>query len=127
MHKLGSLHLRLSVLYVLIGMGWGLHMAISGDHSSFPAHAHLNLVGYVSVFLYGLFYRSLPALPAGRLEWSQFALAHLGVVLMVPGVALAHGENVAVGEPLAAVGSLITFAAMILFALIVYRRTAAVA
>lgn len=124
MHKLGSLNLRLSVIYILIGMTWGLHMAISGDHSTYPAHAHLNLVGYVSVFLYGLFYRSLPDRPAGRLEWSQFALAHIGVVVMVPGIALAHADNMALGEPLAAAGSLITFAGMILFALIVFRRTA---
>jgi hypothetical protein len=35
-------------------------MAASRDHSSTPAHAHLNLLGWVSLFLFGIYYRMHP-------------------------------------------------------------------
>jgi len=38
-------------------MAWGIFMAASRDHSSMPAHAHLNLLGWVSLFLFGIYYR----------------------------------------------------------------------
>ena len=43
---------RAAVLLVVAGMIWGIVMAISQDHSTFPAHAHLNLLGWVSLFLF---------------------------------------------------------------------------
>jgi hypothetical protein len=41
----------------LIGMGLGIAMGISQDFSLTPVHAHLNLLGWVSMLLYGLYYR----------------------------------------------------------------------
>ena len=34
---------------VLAGMLWGLQTARTDDHSAFPAHAHLNLLGFVAL------------------------------------------------------------------------------
>ena len=51
--KASSLSFQAAVLFVLAGMVWGLQMAISNDHSAFPAHAHLNHLGFVSLFLFG--------------------------------------------------------------------------
>jgi hypothetical protein len=53
------------MLLVLAGMLWGLQMAITDDHSAFPAHAHLNLFGFVALFLFGIFYRLNPVVEAG--------------------------------------------------------------
>ena len=52
-----NLCFRAAMLLVLAGMLWGLQMAITDDHSAFPAHAHLNLLGFVALFLFGIFYR----------------------------------------------------------------------
>src|SRR5437764_922833 len=46
--KASILSFRTAVLIVIVGMIWGIVMAISQDHSTFPAHAHLNLLGWVS-------------------------------------------------------------------------------
>ena len=60
--KASTLCFRAAVVLVVIGMLWGLQMAISGDHSAHPAHAHLNLLGWVCLFLFGIYYRLHPAL-----------------------------------------------------------------
>jgi uncharacterized protein YhhL (DUF1145 family) len=54
--KPSSLSFQAAVLLVIVGMVWGIVMAISQAHSAMPAHAHLNLLGWVSLFLFGLFY-----------------------------------------------------------------------
>jgi hypothetical protein len=49
--KASSLCFKAAVVLVMVGMLWGLQMAISQDHSALPAHAHLNLLGWVTLFL----------------------------------------------------------------------------
>ncbi len=65
--KASALSFRAAVLFALIGMGMGIAMAIARDHSVMPAHAHLNLLGWVSLFLFGIYYRLNPALDVSRL------------------------------------------------------------
>ena len=60
--KNSSLCFQAAVLFVLFGMVWGIQMAISDDHSAFPAHAHNNLLGFVSLFLFGFYYYLHPTL-----------------------------------------------------------------
>src|SRR3978361_1658440 len=64
--KTSSLCFQAAVLFVLVGMGWGIQMAASHDHSAMPAHAHLNLLGWVSLFMFGVFYHLHPAVDASR-------------------------------------------------------------
>ena len=64
-----------SITYFVIGIGLGVFMGASGNHSLFPAHAHINLLGWALMGLTGLLYRSgavgpchlaLLVVPAGR-------------------------------------------------------------
>jgi hypothetical protein len=48
--KASSLSFLAAAVLALAGMVWGIVMAISGDHSEMPAYAHLNLLGWVSLF-----------------------------------------------------------------------------
>ena len=109
-----------AVLFVLAGMVWGLQMAISNDHSAFPAHAHLNLLGWVSLFLFGIYYRLNPALDRSKAALVQVGIWSLGTVVMGVGVGLVHTGHEA-GDPIAAVGSLIVLAGMITFGWLVFR------
>tara|TARA_R110002020_G_scaffold39991_6_gene118333 strand:- start:101 stop:424 length:324 start_codon:yes stop_codon:yes gene_type:complete len=99
-------------------MALGIYMAASHDHGLSPAHAHLNLVGWVSVALYGLYYHAVPTAAAMRLARIQVGAATLGVILLAPGVALA---NLGMTEAPAVIGSLITIVSMALFAAVVIR------
>jgi len=118
--KASSLSFKGAVLCVIAGMAWGLHMAISDNHSAFPAHAHLNLVGWVSLFLIGIYYRLHPALERARSAHLQVWSWLVGTVVMAIGVGLVHTVTEA-GEPLAAGGSLIVFASALLFAWLLFR------
>lgn len=112
--------LKISVLYLIAGMVLGLAMGLSGNHQFFPAHAHINLIGWVSFALYGLIYRQFPATASTPLVRWHFWVSNIGALLLVVGIA---GINAGYGGfiPLAGTGSVATLAGAIIFAIILYR------
>jgi hypothetical protein len=118
-----SLSFRLAVLFVIVGMAMGIAMAMSQDHSAMPAHAHLNLLGWVSLFLFGIYYERRPALDRSRLALIQVGVWSGGTVLLTIGVAAVH-MGYAAAEPIAAISSIIVLAAVLLFAYFVFRPDA---
>ena len=64
-----------AVVSVMLGMIWGMQMSISEDHSMSPVHAHLNLVGWATMALFGIYYRLTPAAAAARLAKLHAVLA----------------------------------------------------
>ena len=118
--KASSLSFQAAVVIVVAGMIWGLQMAISRDHAAPPAHAHLNLLGYVSLFLFGLYYRLHPSLDRSRAALVQVAVWIAGTIVMTIGVGLVHTGREA-GDPFAAIGSLVVLADMVMFGWLVYR------
>jgi drug/metabolite transporter (DMT)-like permease len=119
--KASSLSFQAAILFVLAGMIWGIQMAVSNDHSAFPAHAHLNLLGWVSLFLFGIYYRLNPALDRSRCANIQVAIWSAGTLILSIGVALVHTGH-ETGDPIAAIGSLIVLGGMVFFGWIVYRQ-----
>ena len=90
--KASALSFRAAVLFALtgMGMGMGIAMAIARDHAVTPAHAHLNLLGWVSLFLFGLYYRLNPALDVSRLALVQVGVWSVGTVVLTIAVAAIH-------------------------------------
>ncbi|TMV10593.1 hypothetical protein [Arenibacterium halophilum] len=109
----------LGVLSVLIGMVWGIQMAATHDHLLSPAHAHLNLLGWVSFSIYAFFYHLVPNAAQGLLPKVHFALALVGLVVLVPGIAMAH---MGVNEGVAAAGSILSLLSMLVFGVIILRH-----
>lgn len=118
--KASSVSFQAAVLFVLFGMMWGMQMAISNDHSAFPAHAHLNLLGWVSLFLFGVYYRLHPALDLSRAALVQVGIWCIGTIVMTIGVGLVHTGHES-GDPIAGIGSLFIFCGMAFFAWLVFR------
>ena len=119
--KASSLSFLAAVAVALVGMAWGIQMAISQDHSTLAAHAHLNLLGWVSLFLFGVFYRLHPALDGARIARLQVWIWLAGTAILTIGVAMIHSGRPS-GEPLAGVGSIIALADMLLFGWLVLRQ-----
>lgn len=119
--KASSLCFQAAVLLVLAGMMWGVIMAISGDHSAMPAHAHLNLLGWVSLFLFGIFYHLHPAIDSARTALVQVWVWIIATVIQSIGVGLVHTGHES-GDPIAAVSSVILLLDMVLFGWLVLRR-----
>ena len=118
--KASSLSFQAGVVLLVAGMIWGIQMGISKDHAAMPAHAHLNLLGFVSLFLFGFYYRLHPSLDRSRTALAQITVWIAGTITMIIGVGLVHTGRDA-GEPLAAIGSLIVLAAVLMFGWKVYR------
>jgi hypothetical protein len=119
---LDSLMMRAGVMFLVIGMVWGIEMGIRQDFSMAPAHAHFNLVGGVLLFVFGLYYRMVPAARDSTLAKWQGGLHLTGALLFPVGVAVVikKGESFIV---LPIIGSLIVLAAVAVFALIVFRTS----
>jgi hypothetical protein len=121
---IGSLMMCTSVVILLVGMLAGIAMGIQQNFVLAPAHAHLNLIGGVLLFLFGLYYRLVPAAGTSMLAKVQGWLHMIGAILFPAGVAvvLLKGSSF---EAAPVAGSLIVVAAMALFAVIVFRTSRA--
>jgi peptidoglycan/LPS O-acetylase OafA/YrhL len=121
---IGPLMMCVGAVILVAGMLAGIVMGIEQDFTLAPAHAHLNLVGGVLLFLFGLYYRLVPAAGKSSLAKVQGWLHIVGAIVFPLGIAIV----VLKGEALIAlpiVGSLIVVAAMALFAVIVFRTAQA--
>jgi hypothetical protein len=112
-----------AILFALSGMVLGIWMGITGPEvfNFAPVHAHINLVGWATLFLCGLWYRGAPLAAATVLAQTHFWLAAVGAVLLVIGIVGAVAPNPSL-ERVVIPGSLITLAGMILFLIIVARH-----
>lgn len=121
---IASVMMRASAVLLLIGMLAGVVMGMRQDFALASAHAHLNLVGGVLLFMFGLYYRLVPA--AGRLAMAtvQGAMHIAGALLFPAGIALVilKGHSY---EITAIAGSLVVIVAVALFVAIVFRTSRA--
>jgi hypothetical protein len=124
--KLSNLFLRLAVAFALLGVGLGYFMGATHQFLLSPVHAHINLLGWVSMFLYGLFYRAAPDAAAGWLPKVHAALAILGLPVMMIGLTiqlLAVPSLMAVVPPMMVAGPTLVVLGMVAFAAVVFRAT----
>ena len=102
----------------LTGMSLGVWMGVNKDFSLAPVHAHVNLLGWATLALYGLYHRGVER-ASDRLAWAQAALGASAVPLMTGGLA-AYLTTYADGfEPLIIAGALSAITSMFLFFVVV--------
>lgn len=114
--------LRLAVLYGIAGIGLGLYMSATNDFAWHPVHAHLNLLGWVAMTLFGLFYRAFPLAAESTLAKMHFWIyvpAHFAQMVLLT---LLYRGNGAV-EPALGVMSILVGVAFLCFAVVVWRHT----
>lgn len=98
----------------LAGMGLGMFMGIAQDFTLTPVHAHTNLLGFVALMLYGLYYRGVPTI--GHLARVQIGAAILGVPLVAIGLSVELTRPEVAGAFVAVVaGSLLSMVSLGLF------------
>lgn len=103
----------------LVGTLWGLHMGISEDHTLAAAHGHLNLVGFVSMSVFGAYYGLNRGGAEGLMAKAHFGLALISVVIFVVGMVLVlSGE----GNGLVKLGSVLVILNFAFFVLVVARN-----
>ncbi len=122
--RLPSLIIAASTTILVAGVVAGIVMGIRQNFTLAPAHAHLNLVGGVLLFLVGLYYKVVPAAAELALARLQGWLHLSGAILFPLGIALVLGVGHGF-EPVAIVGALVVLAAMMLFGVVVLRTSGA--
>lgn len=124
MPRISQLYFKAAVLFFLAGILVGLKMAISGNHDVVPAHAHINLLGWVSCAIFGTYFALCPAKADKRLAMPQFGLYVLSVAMIAVALYL-MGTGYPQIEPVAAIGSILALVAAIMFAFIVFAPDSA--
>lgn len=118
--------LRLAVLFALVGVSLGYWMGMTQQFGLSPVHAHINLLGWASMFLYGLFYRLFPQAGEGVLPKIHLGLAATGLPVMMFGltIKLAPIPSLLAAElPLLIGGPTLILLGMFVFAFIVFKAT----
>ncbi|MBI1823313.1 MAG: hypothetical protein HY200_02225 [Nitrospirae bacterium] len=122
MNKISGNFLKAGLMYVVLGMFLGIGMAARHNHRMMPVHAHLNLVGWVSMALFAMFYQVVPKADSMGLAKIHFWIANLGLLILAPSIALVL-SGIPEGEIGAIAGSLITLGSFLLFIFIVFKTT----
>lgn len=110
-----TLWLRLSVVYLIIGVGLGIAMGATGNFTLRPVHAHVNLLGWTTLALAGLIYTVFPDAGASRLARIHFWLHNIALPVMMGSLAiflLGHPEVV----PLLVASEFVAATGVIVFA-----------
>jgi hypothetical protein len=111
--------LLLAALMLTMGVGLGIQMGIAHDFLLAPVHAHINLVGWASLALFGIVYRLYPEMAASRMAGLHFILAAPAALMFPVGIAL----SILAERPLVAiVASLLWFAGVLLFLVNLVRQ-----
>ena len=115
-----------AILFALAGMTLGIWMGITGPEvfNYAAVHAHINLAGWATLFLCGLWYRGAPAASSTGLAKAHFWIAVVGAILLVIGIVGAVMPDATL-DKVVIPGSLLTLLAMILFLVIVARHRSA--
>ena len=113
--RLSRLWILIAVIYLIVGVAFGIGMAATNKFQFVPVHAHVNLLGWATMALAGLIYDRYPLAGGSRLGvlhfWSHnivLPLLMVGLIFMFAG----HSEM----EPLMIAGSLGMLASLLVFA-----------
>lgn len=119
---MGNRFLRLSVVYFVLGVTLGIFMAASHDYTFRPVHAHLNLLGWVSMALFGLWYRGAPASAESRLAKAHFWLHNIALPIQMITLAMFTSGDTSV-EPVLALASVVIGIGLVCFAINLWKHT----
>jgi len=133
MEKIVVWYLRMSVIYFITGAFLGILMVLLPGKTNYfmSSHVHLNLLGFMSMMIYGVGYHILPKF-SGRNIYSptmmhvQFWTGNAGLIGMVAGWLYFAGRTSDFTEPILAISSLLTVVSVFLFAFNILKTVKAV-
>jgi hypothetical protein len=110
MARLDIKFLLLAAVALAMGVSMGIYMGIVHDFSLAPVHAHMNLVGWVSLALFGITYKLYPELQDRWPAKLHFALAAPAAILFPIGIYM----SINLAQPLLAIAASLVWAVGVL-------------
>lgn len=83
---MGAWWIKLSVLYFLLGVGFGLFMHATVQLQWGATHAHINVVGWLTTAVIGIIYSVYPEAGNSAMGKAQFWLYNLGLPILLIGM-----------------------------------------
>lgn len=113
------------LVFLLVGMALGLKMSMTQDFALHGLHAHLNLLGFVVMTLFGLCYRNWPKMKEGKLATVHYLLhtVTVGAALSLLYLVLSNMDLAPKLGPVMDMILMGTFASVILFTYLFFTRT----
>ena len=122
MPRVSAAFFAFGALSLLVGMTLGMQMGGSGDFTLMPAHAHLNLLGWVTMSIYGAFYALTRETLSEKLAWTNFGLSAAGVIVMIPFLAMMLSSGNEALEVYVALGGGISMLGLLVFIVSVVKE-----
>ena len=94
-----------ALVYGMLGLLLGIHMAIGQDRAQLPTHAHIMVIGWLSFAVFGFFYHFFGQAMPQLLASPHFWVAEASLIVIVAGLSLVFSGRTEF-EPLAAVGAI---------------------
>lgn len=113
---MGAPLIKVSVCYFVAGVLLGMFMGISEQFQYTSAHAHINLLGWLSSAVAGILYFLVPVVGNNKLARVHFWLYLTGVPVLCLAMIFFGSGNKGLGVPLSAVGGTLVTAGVIVFA-----------
>ncbi len=114
----------IGVAYLCLGIVFGMYMSGSGDHGFAPLHAHINLLGFTLMTIFGIVYRVIPEMAGSALARAHFWLHQAGALALLVMVWLLFSGRI--GEagmvPVAPIAELMVLLGIIAFAVNLWRN-----
>src|SRR5210317_824076 len=112
------------LVFLLIGMSLGLKMSMTQNFALHGLHAHLNLLGFVVMTLFGLCYRSWPKMQDGKLATVHYLLhtVTVGAAMIMLYFVLSNMDLAPKLGPIMDITLVGTIASVVLFAYLFFTR-----
>ncbi|MGH8281591.1 MAG: cytochrome-c oxidase [Gammaproteobacteria bacterium] len=117
--RMARIWLKIAVVYLLIGVIFGLVMGMSHQFQYAPVHAHINLLGWASLGLAGVIYWLCPRAGGHWLGLVHFWLHNIGLPIFVIGLFFLQAGHPA-AQPVVAIGATIAVIGIVFFTLNVF-------
>lgn len=124
MPRVSAAFFLVAALLLLGGMSLGEYMGAHEDFALAPLHAHINLLGWVTLALYGTFYALTKDTYSPRIAWINFAFSVAGILAMIPVLylVLSTPDGAANYGPIAGAAGGVAMLGLLVFLVAVFRE-----
>ena len=122
---MGPRWIKISVIYFLIGVLFGLYMHSTIQLQWGATHAHINVVGWLSTAVIGVIYALFPQAGNSKLGVSHFWLHNIGLPILLIGMLIIQPSVGAPGILIAltvSIGGYALLASIIVFIINVFKN-----